>query len=153
MGWMRVSPARYENTAADPNVAKTQGVDHPPTWPHCPLGGPAPLLKSGLVPAPFPTAFRTSLWPPPRPPRRPLDTKRVSQASFWTPFGNRFGSKLAIVAPCENLIIYNVFITKTLFGPGRVPNKTPTCIHIVMPLTPRFVHFFLRSGGLGARQV
>ena len=104
-------------------------MDHPTACVTSHPGGSAPLLKSGLVPAPFPTAFRTSLWPPPRPPRRPLDTKRVSQASFWTPFGSRFGSKLAIVAPCENPIIYYVFITKTLFGPDRVPNKTLTCIH------------------------
>ena len=88
-----------------------------------------PLMKSGLVPTAFPTTFRTSLWPPPWPSGRPLDTKMVAQASFWTPFGSRFASKLAIVAPCENLIIYHVFITKTPFGTGRVPNKTLTCIH------------------------
>ena len=115
-------------------------MDPPPCWRHTTLGGPAPLLKSGLVPAPFPTAFRTSLWPPPRPPRRPLDTKRVSQASFWTPFGSGFGSKLAIVVPCENLIIYYVFITKTPFGPDRVPNKTLTCIHNASETT--FCPFF-----------
>ena len=86
-------------------------------------------MKSGLVPTAFPTTFRTSLWPPPWPSGRPLDTKMVAQASFWTPFGSRFASKLAIVAPCENLIIYCVFITKTPFGTGRVPNKTFTCIH------------------------
>ena len=107
---------------------------------HPTLGGPAPPLKSGLVPTSFPTAFRTCLWPPPWPPRRPLDTKRVSQASFWTPFGSRFGSKLAIVAPCENPIIYYVFITKTPFGPDRVPNKTLTCIHNASETT--FCPFF-----------
>ena len=107
---------------------------------HPTLGGPAPLLKSGLVPTTFPTAFRTSLWPPPWPPRRHLDTKRVSQASFSTPFGSRFGSKLAIVVPCENPIIYYVFITKTPFGPDRVPNKTLTCIHNASETT--FCPFF-----------
>ena len=107
---------------------------------HPTLGGPAPPLKSGLVPTSFPTAFRTCLWPPPWPPRRPLDTKRVSQASFWTPFGSRFGSTLAIVAPCENLIIYFVFITKTPFGPDRVPNKTLACIHNASETT--FCPFF-----------
>ena len=143
LGWMSVSPV-------DPNVAKTQGVDHHPSWRHATLGGPAPLLKSGLVPTTFPTAFRTSLWPSPWSPKRPLDTKRVSQASFWTPFGSRFGSKLAVVAPCENLIIYDVFIT-TPFGTGSVPKKTLTCIHGASETT--FCAFFLRSGGLGVRQV
>ena len=33
------------------------------------------------------------------------------------------------MAPCKNLIIYCVFITKTPFGIGRVPNETLTCIH------------------------
>ena len=115
-------------------------MDHPTACVTSHPGGSAPLLKSGLVPAPFPTAFRTSLWPPPRPPRRPLDTKRVSQASFWTSFGSRFGSKLAIVAPCENPIIYYVFITKTPFGPDRVPNKTLACIHNASETT--FCAFF-----------
>ena len=85
-------------------------------------------MKSGLVPTTFPTAFRTSLWPPPWPSGRPLDTKMVAQASFWTPFGNHFASKLAIVAPCENLPIYHASITETLFGTEHVPNKTLTCI-------------------------
>jgi len=115
-------------------------VDHPPACVTSHPGRARPILKSGLVPAPFPTAVRTSLWPPPRPPRRPLDTKRVSQASFWTPFGSRFGSKLAIMAPCENPIIYYVFITKTPFGPDRVPNKILTCIHNASETT--FCPFF-----------
>ena len=74
------------------------------------------------------------MWPPPWPPRRPLDTKRVSQASFWTPFGSRFGT------PCENLILYLISIKKTPFGPARVPNKTLTCIHNASETT--FCAFF-----------
>ena len=35
---------------------------------------------------------------------------------------------------------YYVFITKTLFGPGRVPNKTLTCIHNASETT--FCAFF-----------
>ena len=99
-----------------------------------------PLMKSGLVPTAFPTTFRTSLWPPPWPSERPLYTKIISQASFWTPFGSHFGSKLAVVAPCENLIIYHVFITKTAFRPGHVPNKSLTCIHNASETT--FCAFF-----------
>ena len=52
----------------------------------------------------------------------------------------RFGSKLALVALCENPIIYYVFMTRTPFGPGRVPNKTLTCIHNASETT--FCAFF-----------
>ena len=88
-----------------------------------------PLMTSGLFLTVFQTTFQTPLWPPTWPSERPLDTKMVSQASLWTPFGNRFRSKLAVASPCKNLIIYHVFITKTPFGTRRVPNKTFTCIH------------------------
>ena len=88
---------------------------------------PAPEIRSGSRPVPncLPNLFVAATVVSQTTPGH----QKVLQASFWTPFGSRFGSKLAIVAPCENLIIYYVFITKTLFGPGRVPNKTLTCIH------------------------
>ena len=54
----------------------------------------------------------------------PWTLKMVSQALFWS----QFGSKLAIVAPCENLIIYYVFLAKPHFGTGRVLNNTLTCV-------------------------
>ena len=122
-------------------------ADHP-----CASGGDPPPLndaasgqarretKSNLFSEVFRKPFRTSVFSLPWPTRRPLDTKTVPQASFWTPFGSRFGSKLAVVAPCNNLIIYGVFITKALFGPGRVPNKTLTCIHNASETT--FCAFF-----------
>ena len=110
-----------------PNVAKTHTGDPPPLS-NAASGQARRETKSSPFSEVFRKPFRTSLLSLPWPTRRPLDTKTVPEASFWTPFGRQFGSEVAVVAPCENLIIYYVFITQQPFGTGRVPNKTLTCV-------------------------
>ena len=52
-------------------------------------------------------------------PRRPKVPKGTSKAHFWTSLGDPFGATLRKWRPCENLIIYHVFITKSHSGNGR----------------------------------
>ena len=52
-------------------------------------------------------------------PRRPKVPKGTAKAHFWTSLGDPFGATLRKWRPCENLIIYYVFMTKNHSGNAR----------------------------------